>query len=81
MQPTPELTLDELRTAFEQALADEERLEQIMIAAEQTAADNTIEHIKAFHDAESEYMAAWDRTTQAYLAWDTQRKWEGVRAA
>jgi hypothetical protein len=81
MQLPNRLTTTQLRTLFEQALAEEEALEKAMMTAEQVAADNTPEHIKAFHAAESEYMASWGRTADAYLAWETQRKWEGVRAA
>jgi hypothetical protein len=77
MQPTT----SDLRTAYEQALAEEAALEQIMIAAEILAADNTIAHIKAFHDAESEYMAAWDRTAQAYTRWHIQWQWDRGMAA
>jgi hypothetical protein len=81
MQLPNRLTTTQLRTLFEQALAEEEALEQQTIAAELLAADNDPEHIRAFHAIESEYWDSWRRTTKAYAAWETQRKWEGVRAA
>lgn len=74
MQLPNQLTTEQLRDLFEQALAEEEALEKAMIAAEQIAADNTIEHVHDFHVAESEYMAAWGRTAAAYTAWDNHAK-------